>query len=212
MKTVVPHVGADKEIVARIFVLPIDDAGMARAVGKRAIASYLTVPVYAAFHEWLGRGDELDDLWRLWKEGDRKAAAESIPDHVVDELLVWGKPEAVPRAHPALHRQRRHDARARAVLRPGDQLRAVIRRARAAAASPSRRGASAARSLQLDVVVADLREAQRDERAHDAPTRVDLAALEREARRRRRRVVVVVQALATGDERERSARSSRSCR
>ena len=63
------------------------------AVGKRAIASYLTVPVYAAFHEWLGRGDELADLWRLWKEGDRKAAAASIPNEVVDELLVWGKPE-----------------------------------------------------------------------------------------------------------------------
>ena len=93
VKTVVPHVGADKEIVARIFVFPNDDAGLARAVGKRAIASYLTVPVYAAFHEWLGRGDELKNLWRLWKEGDRKAAAESIPDHVVDELLVWGKPE-----------------------------------------------------------------------------------------------------------------------
>jgi probable F420-dependent oxidoreductase len=93
VKTVAPHVGADKEIAARIFVLPSDDAGLVYAVGKRAIASYLTVPVYAAFHEWLGRGDELGDLWRLWKEGDRKAAAESIPNSVVDQLLVWGKPE-----------------------------------------------------------------------------------------------------------------------
>jgi probable F420-dependent oxidoreductase len=93
VKTVAPHVGADKEIAARIFVLPSDDAGLVYAVGKRAIASYLTVPVYAAFHEWLGRGDELADLWRLWKEGDRKAAAESIPNSVVDQLLVWGKPE-----------------------------------------------------------------------------------------------------------------------
>ena len=32
-------------------------------------------------------------LRRLWGEGDRKAAAASIPDSVVDELLVWGKPE-----------------------------------------------------------------------------------------------------------------------
>ena len=76
-----------------LFVLPVVHAGLARGVGKRAIASYLTVPVYAAFHEWLGSGDELADLWRLWKEGDRKAAAESIPDSVVDDLLVWGKPE-----------------------------------------------------------------------------------------------------------------------
>jgi probable F420-dependent oxidoreductase len=93
VKTVVPHVGPDKEIAARIFVLPSDDAGLVYAVGKRAIASYLTVPVYAAFHEWLGRGDQLADLWRLWAEGDRKAAAESIPNDVVDQLLVWGKPE-----------------------------------------------------------------------------------------------------------------------
>ena len=93
VKTVVPHVGADKEIVARIFVFPTDDAGLVYAVGKRAIASYLTVPVYAAFHEWLGRGDQLADLWRLWKQGDRKEAAASIPDEVVDQLLVWGKPE-----------------------------------------------------------------------------------------------------------------------
>ena len=87
------HVGAGKEIAARIFVLPSDDPGLVYTVGKRAIASYLTVPVYAAFHEWLGRGDELADLWRLWKEGDRKAAADSIPNSVVDQLLVWGKPE-----------------------------------------------------------------------------------------------------------------------
>src|SRR3546814_16537113 len=32
-------------------------------------------------------------MWRLWKEGDRKAALAAIPDHVVDELIVWGTPE-----------------------------------------------------------------------------------------------------------------------
>jgi alkanesulfonate monooxygenase SsuD/methylene tetrahydromethanopterin reductase-like flavin-dependent oxidoreductase (luciferase family) len=93
VKTVAPHVGPGKEIAARIFVLPSDDPGLVYAVGKRAIASYLTVPVYAAFHEWLGRGEQLSDLWRLWKAGDRKAAAESIPNEVVDQLLVWGRPE-----------------------------------------------------------------------------------------------------------------------
>jgi probable F420-dependent oxidoreductase len=125
VKTVVPHVGAEKEIVARIFVFPNDDAGLARAVGKRAIASYLTVPVYAAFHEWLGRGDELKNLWRLWKEGDRKAAADSIPDHVVDELLVWGKPE-----HCREHIQRYIDngvtTPAPALFCGPDQLRPVL--------------------------------------------------------------------------------------
>ncbi len=125
VKTVVPHVGENKEIVARIFVLPVDDAGMARAVGKRAIASYLTVPVYAAFHEWLGRGDELNDLWRLWKEGDRKAASESIPDHVVDELLVWGKPEAC-REHIRRYMENGVTTPAPALFCGPDQLLAVI--------------------------------------------------------------------------------------
>jgi probable F420-dependent oxidoreductase len=126
VKTVAPHVGENKEIVARIFVLPVDDAGMARAVGKRAIASYLTVPVYAAFHEWLGRGDELKDLWRLWKEGDRKAASESIPDHVVDQLLVWGKPEAC-REHILRYMENGVTTTAPALFCGPDQLPDVIR-------------------------------------------------------------------------------------
>ena len=120
---------AGKEIAARIFVLPSDDPGLVYAVGKRAIASYLTVPVYAAFHEWLGRGDQLADLWRLWKEGDRKAAADVDPERGRRPAARVGQARAVPRAHPALHRQRRDHPRARAVLRsrraPGRGTRAA---------------------------------------------------------------------------------------
>jgi probable F420-dependent oxidoreductase len=92
VKTVVPHVGEDKEIGARIFVLPTEDREVARMVGRRAIAAYLNVPVYAAFHEWLGRGEQLSGMWDAWKAGDRKAATAAIPDEVVDELVVWGSP------------------------------------------------------------------------------------------------------------------------
>jgi probable F420-dependent oxidoreductase len=96
VRTVVPYVhegGPGKEIVARIFVLLTDDASTARAIGRQMIAAYLNVPVYAAFHEWLGRGDVLGPMWAAWKSGDRKAALEAIPDHVVDELIVHGPPE-----------------------------------------------------------------------------------------------------------------------
>jgi probable F420-dependent oxidoreductase len=85
--------GAPPEIAARIFVAPSDDADTVRGMGRFAIAAYLNVPVYAAFHEWLGRTEQLGDMWRLWKEGDRKGALAAIPDQVVDELIVWGKPE-----------------------------------------------------------------------------------------------------------------------
>ena len=85
--------GEPREVVARIFVAPIEDAETARGMGRFAIAAYLNVPVYAAFHEWLGRGEQLAEMWRLWKEGDRKAALAAIPDSLVDELLVWGPAE-----------------------------------------------------------------------------------------------------------------------
>ncbi|HUR76644.1 MAG TPA: LLM class F420-dependent oxidoreductase [Acidimicrobiales bacterium] len=94
VKQVAPEVGADKEIVARIFVCPSEDADTVRAAGKFAIAAYLNVDVYAKFHEWLGRGDDLAAMWTHWKQGDRKAATAAIPDHVVDQLIVHGHPDS----------------------------------------------------------------------------------------------------------------------
>ena len=82
-----------REVVARIFVAPTTDRDTVMAMGRYAIAAYLSVPVYAAFHEWMGRGEQLADMWRLWGEGDRKGALAAIPDSVVDELIVWGSPE-----------------------------------------------------------------------------------------------------------------------
>ncbi len=94
--------GAEKEIVARIFVAPSEDRDTVLMVGKYAIAAYLNVPVYAAFHEWLGRGDVLEPMWDAWKAGDRSAALEAIPDTLVDQLIVSGTPEAC-RAHVQRH-------------------------------------------------------------------------------------------------------------
>lgn len=83
----------DPEVVARIFVAPTTDRDIVVGGGRMAIAAYLNVPVYAAFHEWLGRGELLAEMWRLWGEGDRKAALEAIPESLVDELIVSGTPE-----------------------------------------------------------------------------------------------------------------------
>jgi probable F420-dependent oxidoreductase len=88
------ELGGDKELIARIFVCPTANADEARALGRWMIAAYLTVPVYAAFHEWLGRGDRLAAMNAAWAAGDRKAALEAVPDEVVDELVVHGTPEA----------------------------------------------------------------------------------------------------------------------
>ena len=84
----------DFEVAARIFVCPTDDVELARQIGRRLIASYLTVPAYAAFHRWLGRSADLEPLWRAWAARDRRAAAATVPDHVVDALVPHGSPES----------------------------------------------------------------------------------------------------------------------
>ncbi|HEX3706382.1 MAG TPA: LLM class F420-dependent oxidoreductase [Mycobacteriales bacterium] len=86
--------GDGKELAARIFVAPTDDVDMARAVGRFAIAAYLTVPVYRAFHEWLGRGELMAPMQEAWAAGDRKGALAAIPDELVDDLVVHGAPAA----------------------------------------------------------------------------------------------------------------------
>jgi len=85
--------GEPKEIVARIFVCPSEDTETVRNMGKFAIAAYLNVPVYAAFHEWLGRGEMLTPMWEAWKAGDRKQALAEIPDELVDQIIVHGSPK-----------------------------------------------------------------------------------------------------------------------
>jgi probable F420-dependent oxidoreductase len=79
-------------VVARIFVCPTEDREYARNLGRRMIAAYLTVPAYAAFHRWLGRAGVLASMWELWESGDRAAAVASIPEQVVDELVLNGSP------------------------------------------------------------------------------------------------------------------------
>ena len=84
--------GAEREIVARLFVCPSENSEVVRAAARFAIAAYLNVPVYAEFHRWLGRGEQLQGMWDAWKAGDRKAALAAIPDEVVDDLVVHGSP------------------------------------------------------------------------------------------------------------------------
>ena len=94
VSAIVREANPEAEIVARLFVCPTDNAEIARAIGRRSMAAYVNVPVYKAFHQWLGRSDVLGRHWELWDAGDRAGALEAIPDEVVDDLIVWGSPDA----------------------------------------------------------------------------------------------------------------------
>jgi probable F420-dependent oxidoreductase len=79
------------EITCRLFVhLDPDDVA-----ARRHVAAYLNVPVYRAFHEWLGRTDALGPMWEAWDRGDRRGAVAAIPQHVLDQLLMRGPMQAI---------------------------------------------------------------------------------------------------------------------
>ncbi|MFI6509725.1 LLM class F420-dependent oxidoreductase [Streptosporangium sp. NPDC050855] len=84
------EIGPETELIARLFVCVSEDAAKVRELGRRMLAGYLTVPVYAAFHDWLGRGEVLRPMHEAWAAGDRQAALKAIPDEVVDDLIVHG--------------------------------------------------------------------------------------------------------------------------
>jgi len=90
--------GEPREMVARLFVAPTEDRDAVLELGRRAIAAYLNVPVYKAFHQWMGRSNAMAAHWERWDAGDRKGALAEIPESVVDELIINGSVDQC-RAH-----------------------------------------------------------------------------------------------------------------
>jgi probable F420-dependent oxidoreductase len=96
VERVVPLVraaGTGHRIVARLFVCPTDRPGTVRAAVRRLVTGYLTVPGYAEFHRWLGRGPLLESMWAAWAAGDRRGAVDAVPEEVLDDLFAIGTPE-----------------------------------------------------------------------------------------------------------------------
>jgi probable F420-dependent oxidoreductase len=120
------EIGPDSELAARIFVCPTSDVDAARGLGRMLISSYLTVPVYKAFHEWLGRGDALAAMHEAWQAGDRAAANAAIPDEVVDELVVHGTPDEC-REKVQSYVDNGLDTPVMALLPTGDDPQAMVR-------------------------------------------------------------------------------------
>jgi probable F420-dependent oxidoreductase len=78
------------EITARLMINVDPPTPESDLVARRHIAGYLNVPVYRAFHEWLGRAPALQPMWDAWGRGDRRGAVAAIPDAVVQDLIIRG--------------------------------------------------------------------------------------------------------------------------
>ena len=83
----------DKELACRFFSIhgPEEEA---LVTAKRTFVAYATVPVYAEFFRWLGRGDEIDPVVEAWNAGDRKRALELAPEGLIRETFLLGPLEA----------------------------------------------------------------------------------------------------------------------
>src|SRR5213594_435763 len=67
------------EITARLFVCVDPPTQEADIGARRYINTYLNVPVYKAFQEWLGHAALLTPMWQAWSSGDRRGAVAAVP-------------------------------------------------------------------------------------------------------------------------------------
>ena len=82
----------DFELLCRFFLLP-GEREQVEPVARFMFSSYITVPVYTAFYEWLGWGEQIAPMLEAWRSGDRKAAAAAAPWEAIEEMFVFGTPE-----------------------------------------------------------------------------------------------------------------------
>src|SRR5205823_13620554 len=85
------------EITARLLVNVDPPGAVADTAVRRHVTAYLNVPVYRAFHEWLGRAAALGPMWDAWERGDRKGAVAAVPEKVIDELIIRGSIDEIDR-------------------------------------------------------------------------------------------------------------------
>jgi probable F420-dependent oxidoreductase len=78
------------EVVCRIFVVVDDEEEKVRAELRRHLTAYLTVPHYNRFFREIGFEHEATVASEAWNSGDRRAAMNSVPDRMLEEIYVFG--------------------------------------------------------------------------------------------------------------------------
>jgi probable F420-dependent oxidoreductase len=85
------------EVSARLFIHVDPPSPESELVARRQVTAYLNVPVYRAFHEWLGHTEILAPMWQAWERGDRKASVAAVPESVLNEIILRGSADEIRR-------------------------------------------------------------------------------------------------------------------
>ena len=103
------------ELLCRFFCLP-GEREQIEPLARFMFSSYVTVPVYAAFYEWLGHGEAIAEMRELWAAKDRQGAAAAAPWELIEEMFILGTPDEMRARLERVRRRRDHAARADADL------------------------------------------------------------------------------------------------
>jgi probable F420-dependent oxidoreductase len=79
------------ELLCRFFCLP-GERDQIEPIARFMFASYVTVPVYAAFYRWLGHGDAIAEMCEAWAAKDRERAIKAAPWNLIEEMFILGSP------------------------------------------------------------------------------------------------------------------------
>jgi probable F420-dependent oxidoreductase len=80
------------ELLCRFFCLP-GEREQIEPLARFMFASYVTVPVYAAFYRWLGHGDAIAEMCEAWGAKDRERAVAAAPWELIEEMFILGTPD-----------------------------------------------------------------------------------------------------------------------
>jgi len=83
---------ATLDVACRIICAVDEDDATVRAMFRRSLTAYVTVPQYNKFFREIGYEKEAGIAFDAWNAGDRKKALESIPDGMVEKIFVFGTP------------------------------------------------------------------------------------------------------------------------
>jgi len=82
------------ELLCRFFCLP-GEREQVEPLARFMFASYITVPVYAAFYRWLGHADAIAEMCDAWAAKDRERALAAAPWELIEEMFIFGEPAAM---------------------------------------------------------------------------------------------------------------------
>jgi probable F420-dependent oxidoreductase len=80
------------ELLCRFFCLP-GEREEVEPLARFMFASYVSVPVYAAFFRWLGYGDQIAEMCEAWDARDRERAIAAAPWELIEDTFIFGTPE-----------------------------------------------------------------------------------------------------------------------